>query len=97
MGKCSEEIYFRGSERGQAFCGIYASEKTNILKVLRRINHLQKSDMVPGSPRTPDVQQVETAAETGGEYLPAFLADGGDDGETGADLRKPQPYADGAE
>ena len=34
MGKCSEEIYFRGSERGQAFCGIHASEKTNILKDL---------------------------------------------------------------
>lgn len=85
MGKCSEEIYFHGSERGQAFCGIHASKKTNLLKVLRLIDHLKKFDMVPGSPRTPDVQQVETAAETGGKYLPAFLADGGVDGETGAD------------
>ena len=74
------------------------------------IDHLKKTDMareaerllagtrwVPEPLRTPDVQQVETAAEGDGEDLPAFLAEGDDDGETAADPEEPQPFAEAAE
>ena len=74
------------------------------------IDHLKKTDMareaerllagtrwVPEPLRTPDVQQVETASEGDGEYLPAFLAEGDDDGETAADPEEPQPFAEAAE
>ena len=53
---------------------------------------------VPEPLRTPDVQPVETeTAEGDGEDLPAFLAEGGDDGETAADPEEPQPFAEAAE
>ena len=75
------------------------------------IDHLKKTDMareaerllagtrwVPEPLRTPDVQPVETASEGDGENLPAFLAEGDDDGETVAsDPEEPQPFAEAAE
>ncbi len=74
------------------------------------IDHLKKPDMareaerllagtrwVPEPLRTPDPQQVEPAPEGDGESLPAFLAEGDDDGETAADSEEPQPFAEAAE
>ena len=71
------------------------------------IDHLKKPDMareaerllagtrwVPEPLRTPDVQPVETeTAEGDGESLPAFLAEGDDDGETAAPIPRNRSHS----
>ena len=72
--------------------------KARILEAVRGAKRvLAGTRWVPEPLCTPDVQPVETADEGDGEDLPAFLAEGDDDGETAADSDEPQPFAEAAE